>query len=411
MTVRRRSSSIPDRSSAGSPRPAGVRASRRGGAPGRAIDPWSTGCGRGARRVLRDATVLVAVLAVALAACGGSSTPPATREAGTPVTTGENPTGLVADGDALLVLHEGGALVRVSADGQVEQLADGPTGLGAPVVAFGSLWAVRIGAGGTDMIELEDGGAIDAPLDAVVRVDPSDGSIQATVDGLGSDLRIAATDDALWVVGERLTGGGWVWRIDPDTEEVTTVQEGDGVRGDSAISTQVLAVGERLWLTGNCDAMPCPDDAERVRVIDPGTGEVTLLDTALPDDLLLSGGVAADGLVWMAGFLLGEELEGSVVAIDETGAVVHDVTVGRLPGGLAVGADGLLVTDCLDGTLSRLDPTDGTAIQPPIVVGDPYPPDEPFDWYREDYACPGPVVQAGDTIWVVLLDGTLIPVR
>jgi hypothetical protein len=356
--------------------------------------------------------VLVLVLAVGLAACGGSSTPPATREAGSPVTTGENPTGLVADGDALLVLHESGTLVRVSADGRVEQLADGPTGLGAPVLAFGSLWAVRMGAGGTDVIEDEGGGTIEASLDAVVRVDPSDGTTLATFDALGSDLVLAATDDALWVAGHRLPGGGWVWRIDPDTEEVTTVQEGDGVRGDSAITSQVLvATGDQLWLTGNCDAMPCPDDAERVRVIDPTAGEVTLLDTALPDDLLLSGAVAADGLVWTAGFLLGEELEGSLVAIDETGAVVHDVTVGRLPGGLAVGADGLLVTDCLDGTLSRLDPTDGTAIQPPIVVGDPYPADEPFDWYREDYACPGPVTQAGDTIWVVLLDGTLIPVR
>jgi hypothetical protein len=46
------------------------------------------------------------------------------------------------------------------------------------------------------------------------------------------------------------------------------------------------------------------------------------------------------------------------------------------------------------------------------VLGDPYPADEIWDWYRDDYACPGAVVHTDHTIWVALVhDATLVPVR
>jgi sugar lactone lactonase YvrE len=206
-----------------------------------------------------------------------------------------------------------------------------------------------------------------------------------------------------------------VWRIDPDTDHATVIQAGDGVRGDLAVRTSVLlAVDDQLWLIGNCDAMPCPAGAERVRVLDPSSGEVTSLDVALPDELLLSSAVAVDGRIWFAGFPIEgtEQPEGLLVAVETTGELVHQLEVGRLPIGLASDDESLWLTDCLNGTLTRLDPDNGEMLGDPIAVGTPYPPDEPFDWYREDYACPGPLARTGDTLWVALvLDGTLVPVR
>jgi streptogramin lyase len=360
--------------------------------------------------------LLVLLLLAAVGACGGSEVSTTTpREAGPPLATGDGPIGLAADGDALLVVHGSGSVVRITADGDVDVLTDRPDRLAAPLVAFGSLWLAETGAGGSDVVEDGDG-QVTSRVDGVVRIDPSDGATLATIDDLGADLVLAATDDALWVVGERGGERGWVWRIDPGTDSATVVQAGDGVRGDLAVTVNVLvAADNRLWLAGNCEAMPCPAGAERVRVIDPATDEVTPLDVALPDDLLLSDAAAVDGRVWFAGSSLGVVVEppaGLLVAVETTGELVHTIEVGGLPGGLAVGADGLWMSDCLAGTLTRLDPTTGDILEPTVVVGAAYPPDEPFDWYREDFACPGPVAQAGETIWVALvLDGTVVPVR
>jgi sugar lactone lactonase YvrE len=130
----------------------------------------------------------------------------------------------------------------------------------------------------------------------------------------------------------------WVWHIDPDTDRTTVIQAGDGVRGDLAVRTSVLlVVDDRLWLVGNCDAMPCPAGAERVRVLDPSSGEMTSLDVALPDELLLSSAVALDGRIWFAGLSLGsedhgfEQPQGLLVAVETTGELVHQLEVGACP--------------------------------------------------------------------------------
>ena len=369
--------------------------------------------------------MLLLLLLVGVAACGGApptqATPrdaTASREAGTPLSTGEGPTGLAAHEQVLLVTHASGSVVAVTAGGDVEPLSEQAHGLTAPVVAFGSLWAAQTGAGGTDVTEDADGTSANYSLDGLVRIDPSDGTTLATIGDLGTGLVLAETGDALWVAGERAGEQGWVWRIDPDTDTATVIQPGDGVSGDRGVRTSALIVAdERLWLIGNCEPMPCRTAAARIQVIDPASSEVTPVDIALPKELLVSAAAGADDRVWLAGLSFGqqgefEQPQGLLVAVESTGEVVHQLEVGRLPSGLALGDDGLWMTDCLAGTLTRLDHDSGEIIAEPIVVGAAYPPDEPYDWYSEDHACPGPLARIGNTIWVALLhDFTVIPVR
>ncbi|GEM_PF-6764266 len=372
---------------------------------------------RTTRRLLPVWGVLVLVLAVGIGGCGGPAAPTAApREAGTALSTGARPTGLTVHEDLLVVVQDDGSVVQITAGGDVDLVTEGSERLSAPLVAFGSVWVVQTGAG-DDTEPEEVNGTVEYRLDAVVRMDPLDGTVVATIGDLGDELLLAATDDAVWVAGERAGERGWVWRIDPVTNRATAVQEGDGVRGDSSVTTSVVVVaGDRLWLAGNCEAMPCPAGAARVRVLDPASGEVTALEVELPDEFMVSAAAVVDGRVWFAGFplseLLGDNGSGRLVAVDPTGEVSHQVEIGRFPTGLTFADDGLWLSDCLDGTLTRIDPTDGIILQGPLVVGTPYPPDEPFDWYREDFSCPGAVVQVGDTIWVALqLDGTVVPVR
>jgi hypothetical protein len=374
---------------------------------------------RAQSRRRRCGTLLV-LLALVAGACGGPATPTAVPdEAGAPLSTGDTPTGLAVHDDVVLVIHADGSIVRVTADGQVAPFTDRSDQLTSSLVAFGSLWAARTGTGDTaEPQEPEpDEDWIEYSLDGIVRIDLDDGATQATIDDLGTDLVLAATDDAVWLAGERAGEQGWVWRIDPDTNHATVIQAGDGTRGDLAVRTRIaVAVDDQLWLVGNCDAMPCPAGAERVRILDPSSGEVTSLEVALPDDLMLSSAVALDGRVWFAGFPIEgivDQPEGLLVAVEVIGGeLVHRIEVGRLPTGLTATSAGLWMADCLAGTLTRVDPARGEVLEPPIVVGDAYPDDGNFDWYRDDYACPGAVVQTGDTIWVALVhDGTLVPIR
>jgi sugar lactone lactonase YvrE len=378
----------------------------------------STRTARPRSRRRRCGTLLV-LLALVAGACGGPATPTSVPdEVGAPLSTGGTPTGLAVHDDVLLVMHDDGSIVRVTTDDQVTPFTNRSDQLTAPLVAFGSLWAARTATGNTgEPQDLEpDEGWVEYSLDGIVRIDLDDGATQATIDDLGTDLVLAATDDAVWLAGEHAGEQGWVWRIDPDTDQATVIQAGDGVRGDLAVRAGLLlAVDDELWLVGNCDAMPCQAGAQRVRSIDPSSGEVTALDVALPDDLLLSSAVVVDGQIWFTGISLMGGLdgpEGLLVAVEHTGQLVHRLEVGQLPTGLTATPAGLWLTDCPAGTLTRVEPTRGEVIEPPIVVGEAYPPDEIFDWYRDDYACPGAVVQAGDTIWVALVhDGTLVPLR
>jgi virginiamycin B lyase len=148
------------------------------------------------------------------------------------------------------------------AAGTVRDVFPAPPGAAAVRGGFGSLW-----------ISVVDG--------SVVRVDPADGSTQATVDtGRGSRF-LTVTDDAVWVLDNL---DGTVSRIDPGTDEVVatvTVSAGSVEGGD-------IAAGEGSVWARTTEELATEIDAqtnEVVRVLGPPAG---------------SGSVAvAGGTVWV----------------------------------------------------------------------------------------------------------------
>ncbi|SDY61595.1 hypothetical protein SAMN05660209_03269 [Geodermatophilus africanus] len=146
--------------------------------------------------------------------------------------------------------------------GTVRDVFPAPPGAAAVRGGFGSLW-----------ISVADG--------SVVRVDPADGSTQATIDtGRGSRF-LTVTDDAVWVLNNL---DGTVSRIDPDTDDVVatvTVSAGSVQGGD-------IAAGDGSVWARTTEELATEVDAqtnEVLRVLGPPAG---------------SGSVAvAGGMVWL----------------------------------------------------------------------------------------------------------------
>ncbi|WP_146146061.1 hypothetical protein [Geodermatophilus tzadiensis] len=113
----------------------------------------------------------------------------------------------------------------------------------------------------------------------VVRVDPDDGSTQATVDtGYGSRF-MAVGDDAVWVMNQ---DDGTVSRIDPETDAVVaTVQVSTGriPGGDIAIGDDAVWVRTEAELATAVD----PRTNEVVRVLGPpaGSGSIAVTEGAV----------------------------------------------------------------------------------------------------------------------------------
>jgi virginiamycin B lyase len=110
---------------------------------------------------------------------------------------------------------------------------------------------------------------------SVVRVDPADGSTQATVDtGIGSRF-MTVGDDAVWVMNQ---DDGTVSRIDPDTDTVVaTVQVSDG-----RIPGGDIAAGDgAVWVRSESELATAIDVAtdEVVRVLGPAAGSGSIAVT------------------------------------------------------------------------------------------------------------------------------------
>jgi virginiamycin B lyase len=110
---------------------------------------------------------------------------------------------------------------------------------------------------------------------SVVRVDPADGSTQATVDtGFGSRF-MTVGEDAVWVMNQ---DDGTVSRIDPDTDTaVATVQVSEG-----RIPGGDIAAGDgAVWVRTETELATAIDVAtdEVVRVLGPATGSGSIAVT------------------------------------------------------------------------------------------------------------------------------------
>ncbi len=98
-------------------------------------------------------------------------------------------------------------------------------------------------------------------------------------------------------------------------------------------------------------------------VIDAATGAPTADRVAVPGG---PNGVAAtpDGTAYVS-----QTAAGTVAVLDPAFRLVRTITVGRFPGGLALGGGGLFVGNTGDGTVSVVDTASGSVVGAPIPVG------------------------------------------
>lgn len=356
-------------------------------------------------------TALTASFAVLLLLGGCGAAPSSTPSTGATthrhfavgaaVKTGDAPSGLVADGSSVIVVNNyAKSVVRVDADGTVTPVAEGPDGPKHPALAFGSMWVVLPNGGGT--ATSADGATY--MLNAIGRLDPATGKTQASIAVSGSLLLATETD--VWVAGEYGEQYGWVWRIDPKTNHVTTYPGAVGER------VAALAYGDgRVWAVTNCQ--PCTARSVRLVAIDPSSGVSTKMQTDLPLDLQVTDAVRAEGKLWVVGIAnIGDHSQGLVVTLDPSGRTTRSVTLGRSVTGSVNTSDGLWVSDCFAGSATLLDPTSGAVRAGPLSVGTPFPAGEPLDLEREDFSCPGVLAAVGNTVWVANWnDDAIVPIR
>jgi len=114
---------------------------------------------------------------------------------------------------------------------------------------------------------------------SVVRIDPADGSTQATVEtGPGSRF-MAVGEDAVWVMNQ---DDGTVSRIDPETDAVAaTVQVSDGRigGGDIAVGDDAVWIRTATELATSVD--PATDEVTRVLGPAAGSGSIAVTDGAV----------------------------------------------------------------------------------------------------------------------------------
>jgi hypothetical protein len=353
----------------------------------------------------------VAIVMVA-SACGPSSNagtthvgPSETPAAGAPIATGDAPSGLVVVDEVLVVVHSyDNTVVKVERDGSLELLTQGPDGPRRPVAAFGSLWmTLPSPAGG----EYEVGNGSIYSLGAVVRLDTATGDVQAQLPAHGTSL--VATDTYVWVMGDMADRPGWLWRIDPESNEVAVYPDLIPTR-----VAQLVFDGERLWVVGNCELIPCSSEKLRLAGIEPESGSVIERGDDLPVDFVVSEAAEIDGILWIAGYQFSSTgvPTGVLLSVDNEGHLTATRDFGRFPSGIVGGGGGIWVSDCLAGTVNKLDPMSGDVIAGPIKVGTPYPDGEPLDPNREDFSCPGALAVMGDTLWVANWnDDAVVPIR
>lgn len=173
--------------------------------------------------------------------------------------------------------------------------------------------------------------------DTVSRIDPASNEVTATVPVGDAPWDIAIGDGAVWITNE---GGDSVSRIDPDRAEVTaTIDVG-------ALPGAVAATADAVWVT--IDRSSSFDEEDGLVRIDPATNEVVdTLSIADPNDVVET----ADGL-WVSNFI-----DGTVTRIDPRAGEVRDtVDVGPNPTALATDGRALWALIDFGEAVARVDP-------------------------------------------------------
>ncbi len=144
--------------------------------------------------------------------------------------------------------------------GEVLDVVPAPEAAASVRGGFGSLW-------------------VSTAQSTVVRIDPADGTEQATIPtGSGSGF-LTVTDDAVWVLNG---GDGTVSRIDPDTDEVVaTVQVSEGAISGGDIVGDDGSVWARTAKELAVEVDPATNEVVRVLGPAAGSGSIALSDGAV----------------------------------------------------------------------------------------------------------------------------------
>jgi YVTN family beta-propeller protein len=291
------------------------------------------------------AIIAAAAVAVALVGRGGDGgTGPDRQGAGAEgagaagqvlatISVGDAPSAVAAGEFKVWVTSRGGALSGIS---PASEAVDPPVSVGegaepvAVAIGFGSVWVV------------------DRANDALVRMDPGEGTPPERIQLGRSPSDVAAGERWLWVAN---AGDGTVSRIDPNTNVASlTVSVGGNPRS--------LAYGAgSLWVAN------APNRS--VSRIDASEGTVDGQPTAVgrhPSDVATGG-----DSVWVL-----DDGGGRLYRIDpEAGtAIGRPIDVGSQPGGLAVSGGSAWVARESDDAVLRIDASTGDRIGAPIPVGD-----------------------------------------
>ena len=316
-------------------RPAGARPG-----PGRRR-PWASGLGRRRGPVLAAIAGLLVAVVVAAAVLVSRDDPAAPQAAAvaTPaanqavridaasyqmaaVAVETDPSAVTGGGGLVWVASRGGAVTVVDpSTNQVQETlpasGSGPVGRGGPGLAFtgGNLWVAN-----TDQREVAR-----AALDTDATAVPVD----------ASPVALAASPDAVWVVG-RAQDGGLLARIDALTNQV-----GPPVRlPHPPTGLAVARDGRTAWVATAAD--------KAIRRIDTRTGRV-----AGPIELPHAPDQAVFGAdaVWVT-----SSQGDAVMRVDAASDAVQAIPVGNGPTGIAFGEDRVWVANGQDGTVSTIDP-------------------------------------------------------
>ena len=195
---------------------------------------------------------------------------------------------------------------------------------------------------------------------AVLRVDPSTGSVTDRIRVRGQPSGIAIDGDSVWVAS---SSTGTLSRIAVGTGTVTqTINLG----GADANAVAVGSAG--LWVADSTDGALLRIDRETGETLDTVTlgGRPTAL-------------AVTDGTIWVA-----DHDAGQVREIDaSSGKALATVDVGGGPAALAVAPGAIWVTNSLDATAARIDTRTGAVVAVVGVGSDP-----------------SAIASAGDSIWV-----------
>jgi DNA-binding beta-propeller fold protein YncE len=250
------------------------------------------------------------------------------------IPVGDDPDGLVVDGDRVFVVNaEDGTLSRIDAEGDSIDGPALPVGTNPDGVAAGGgvLWVTSVGDDQVQRVQTEP------------ELLPT-----ATIDVGDAPQGISLGEQLAWVAN---ANDGTVTRIDRAT--ATTV---GGPIGAGSEPTGIFGGRSTVWVTNKGD-----DTVQRIDVT-----SALPVGEPIPVGDKPHGVVEAADSVWVA-----NTGDATVTRIDRaTGEVVGDpIAVGREPRELTVGRGYVWVANTGDNSVTRIDRRSGEVVGAPIPVG------------------------------------------